>query len=422
MWKQPRSKVFVDRADQPAGSPDPFELKLIASRLRELTPAERRQQQVLRILVILLLLGTVISSAVVVGPGADVVIYPAQSQIETAAQIVADPKVTFVDMEQGIIPATISTLDVEVSASIPTTGTLDVPNSPATGKVVFTNQSPDEISVPAGTVLYSTGRDPARFKTLEDVVLAAGAGNVATVNIEAIDNAIGTRGNVEPNLIIFIEGPLNDVLAVRNPDFTRGGTVRQQGVVTNTDYNNLLPVAQDKLIQTAKANFSARMSGTQMIVPDSVQIKPGATAQTTYNAFVGDKVETLTLTIRATVQALIIDQQPAQAAARAKLARLIPEGQELVLDSLTYELGMVRAPDANGRAALVMSVSGNISARIDLDTARDRLTNVNMTDALDILNRDWLLDPLRPPEITVWPSFVNRLPILAARINVIVKE
>src|SRR5688572_10417505 len=42
-WKQPRNKVFIDRADQPEDSPDPFELKLIASRLRELTPAERRQ-------------------------------------------------------------------------------------------------------------------------------------------------------------------------------------------------------------------------------------------------------------------------------------------------------------------------------------------------------------------------------------------
>lgn len=422
VWKQPRNKVFIDRADQPTDSPDPFELKLIASRLRELTPAERRQRQVLRGLVLLLLLATIVGAAVTVGPGADVVIYPAQSQIETTAQIIADPRVTFVDMEQGIIPAVISTLEVEVSASIPTTGSLDVPNSPATGKVVFTNQTNDEIPVPAGTVVYSTGRDPARFKTLEDATIAAGVGNVATVSIEAIDNAIGTRGNVEPNLIIFIEGSLNNVLAVRNPDFTRGGTVRPQGVVTTADYNNLLPLTHDKLIQTARTNFSARLSGTQVIVPNSVQLQPGTTEQTTYSAFVGDKVETLTLTMRATVQALIIDQQPAQAAARARLARLIPEGQELVLESLTYEMGLVRPPDATGRAALVMAVSGNISARIDTDTARDRLVGIGTQDALEVLNRDWLLDPLRPPEITIWPSFFGRLPMLAARINMVVKE
>jgi hypothetical protein len=421
-WRQPRNKVFIDRADQPEDSPDPFELKLIASRLRELTPAERRQRQVSRILVILLLIATAVGTAYVVGPGAEIVIHPAQSQIETTAQIIADPRVTFVDVEQGIIPAVITTLEVEVSASIPTTGTLDVPNSPATGKVVFTNQTNDEIIVPIGTVVYSTGRNPARFQTKEDAIITAGVGNVATVNIEAIGDAIGTRGNVEPNLIIFIEGPLNDVLAVRNPDFTRGGTVRPQGVVTAEDYNNLLPLTNEKLIQTARTNFSAGLAGSQVIVPNSVQIVPGTTAQTTYSAFVGDRVETLSLTMRATMQALIIDQQPAQAAARARLARLIPEGQSLVLESLSYELGLVRPPDASGKAALVMTVAGNISARIDTDTARDRLVGVSTQDALDMLDRDWLLDPLRPPEITVWPSFFGRLPLLAARINVIIKE
>src|SRR5512143_993059 len=41
-WKHPRSKVFVDRSDRPAEAPDPYELMLTASRLRRLTPQQRR--------------------------------------------------------------------------------------------------------------------------------------------------------------------------------------------------------------------------------------------------------------------------------------------------------------------------------------------------------------------------------------------
>jgi hypothetical protein len=163
------------------------------------------------------------------------------------------------------------------------------------------------------------------------------------------------------------------------------------------------------------------LTGTQFIVPDSVQLVTGAAQETTYSAFVGDPVETLTLTIRTRVRALVVDQQPAQVAARARLARSIPDGHQLALESLTYQLGAVRQVDTSGRAAFVMVVGGNTAARIDPDAARQRLAGLVPQEALNRLNRDWLLDPLRPPQITLWPGFLERLPFLAVRISVVVK-
>src|SRR5207253_851304 len=40
-WKRPLSKVFIDRSDRPPDAPDAYELRLIASRLRPLTPQQR---------------------------------------------------------------------------------------------------------------------------------------------------------------------------------------------------------------------------------------------------------------------------------------------------------------------------------------------------------------------------------------------
>lgn len=420
-WKQPLNKVFVDRSDQPADQPNPFELGRIASRLRQLTPAERRGRALWRAGAILLILLTALGIGGLFGPGAEIVIYPAQSQIETAAQLIADPRVTFVDVEQGIVPAAVSVLELESAASIPTTGTTDVPNSLASGRVVFTNQTNDEIIIPAGTVVYGIGRDPARFETVAEATLARGVGSTAVATIRATADSSGTRGNVEPNLIIFIEGPLANIIAVRNPDFTRGGSVRPQGVVTAADYENLKPLAREKLLQVARATFAAQLTGTQFIVPDSVQIVAAAAEEATYSAFVGDPVETLTLTLRTRVRALIVDQQPAQLAARAKLARYIPNGHQLVLESLSYQLGTVRGQDASGRAVFVMSVAGSTAARIDAEGTRQRLAGMTEADALNRLNRDWLLDPLRPPQIVIWPAFMGRLPFLPARITITVK-
>ncbi|MBX3064523.1 MAG: hypothetical protein KF726_16200 [Anaerolineae bacterium] len=423
VWKQPLNKVFVERADRPEGTPDPFELRLIASRLRKLTPQERRNRLILRFGAILLLLVTLVSTAVVVLPGAEVVIHPAQSQIDDVALITADPQASAIDYDQGIIPALVQVIDVETSASIPTTGVTDVANSLASGTVIFTNQTNDEITIPAGTVVFSTGRDPARFRTINDVIVPAGVGSTANTNIQALEDTSGTKGNIEPNLIINIEGPLNDVLGVRNPDFTRGGSVRPQGIVTQADYNNLLPLARDKIRQVALTQFSARLTSGQIVVPESIQIAPGATEETTYSAFIGDPVETLTLTLRTRVRALVIDQQFARDAAFASLSRQVRLQQTRILDlnSVTYQLTAVRPPDANGRVLLTMAVSGRIYTQIDAERARQRISGSSISAAIDALNRDWVLDPLRPPEIRVFPGIFGRLPFLTTRITIVIR-
>src|SRR5262245_19952717 len=43
--KRPLNKVFVDRSDRPESAPDAYELRLIASRMREITPEQRRLQR-----------------------------------------------------------------------------------------------------------------------------------------------------------------------------------------------------------------------------------------------------------------------------------------------------------------------------------------------------------------------------------------
>ncbi|MFN8419351.1 MAG: hypothetical protein U0528_08925 [Anaerolineae bacterium] len=422
VWKQPLNKVFVERADRPEGTPDPFELRLIASRLRKLTPQERRNRLILRFGAILLLLVTLISTAVVVLPGAEVVIYPAQSQIDDVALITADPQASAIDYDQGIIPALVQVIDVETSASIPTTGVTDVANSLASGTVIFTNQTNDEITIPAGTVVFSTGRDPARFRTINDVIVPAGVGSTANTNIQALEDTSGTKGNIEPNLIINIEGPLNDVLGVRNP-ISRAAVRCVRRHRHAGGYNNLLPLARDKIRQVALTQFSARLTSGQIVVPESIQIAPGATEETTYSAFIGDPVETLTLTLRTRVRALVIDQQFARDAAFASLSRQVRLQQTRILDlnSVTYQLTAVRPPDANGRVLLTMAVSGRIYTQIDAERARQRISGSSISAAIDALNRDWVLDPLRPPEIRVFPGIFGRLPFLTTRITIVIR-
>jgi hypothetical protein len=288
--------------------------------------------------------------------------------------------------------------------------------------VLFINQCPDTILVPAGTVVFSTGIVPARFGTLQDVQVPGGFGSEASVTIRALEDSAGTRGNVEPNLIIFIEGALANVLAVRNPDFTRGGTVRPQGIVQQADYDNLLILAREKAVQTARGQLTVRLSGTQLLVPESVTLVAGAGVEITSSAFVGDPAETLTITIRTRARGIVVDQQAARAPALALLSRNKPAGQEIVLESVEVRLAGGNTPDQRGRTTFVMAATARSTTTVNIERARQRLAGVEPQQALIILSRDYVLDPLRPPEITVYPAFFGRLPLLAARINVVVRE
>ena len=418
-WKHPVNKVFVDRSDRPDNAPDPYELMLAASRLKAVTPRERERQRITRIVVASVLVLVLLVTAFIVGPSADVIVAPAQGQIDTTVRLTADPSIATVDVEAGHIPATLLVIDIQTQASIPTTSSVDVPNTLASGVVVFTNQTGTPVFVPAGTVVTSIGSRPVRFRTTADVTVEGGVGQTAEATIEATQDSGGPAGNIEANLIVNVEGPLSKSVSVRNPEATRGGTIRQQGIVTKDDADNLLILAREKIRQMSVAEFNTRLTGTQFIAADSIKLIEERPEWTSYSAFVGDPADSLTLTLRARVQALVIDEQLARQVVWANLAAKVPPGSQLsALTNNCCTRGPVQATGDRNQATFLMSAFGSVSVSINPESVRQRIAGASVHDALNILERDWLLDPRRPPQILVWPGLWGRLPVLSIRINV----
>lgn len=421
-WTKPISKVFVDRADRPDNAPDPYELMLHASRLKVLSPAQRRTRQMIRALGLVVMVVAVVSTLYLLVPGAYVSLTPAQDQINKTVSLTIDPAVTEIQVERGRIPGTLVTLDVEAQTSIRTTGQIDVPSTLASGTALFINRIESEVQIPGGTILSTPGTRPARFRTVSDAVVPKGVGKTVSVTIQATDDTAGTRGNIEPNLIINIEGDLARLLSVRNPEATQGGTVREQKLVTRADVDNLAVLAQEKLRQDALAEFARRLGSNQQPIQDSFRIINAETMQLTYSAFVGDPADTLGVTIRASVQALVVDQRAANQAALARLTADIPPGRRLILDSVAYKNGPIQYAREAGTATIVIAASGNVAAYIDVERARQRIAGLSVEAATAILNREWLLDPRQPPQINISPFFFWQLPILPARISIEVRK
>jgi hypothetical protein len=252
-----------------------------------------------------------------------------------------------------------------------------------------------------------------------------GNGNTIQVTIEAMPDTAGAVGNIEAGLISTIEGPLAQSLGVHNADPTRGGTVRQQGIVTKADSDTLLELAREKIRQTSLADFSPNLTGTQIIVPDSIKIVEERPEWLSYSAFVGDGADNLTLSMQAKVQALVIDLQLARQATLAKLATQIENGWQIVPESVnfkTFKPSDILSMDAKGQVTFYMSASANVALIIDPDRVRSQITGASVSEATNMLERNWLLDTRYPPQIKVWPEIFHRLPALPIRITITVQE
>ncbi len=423
-WRKPHSQVFLarqERAEQPLDAHDLQELRLRASRLRRLTAREQRRQRLIRNSAAILLLVVALFAAYLLLPAAEVIITPSQAQISASLPIIADPNATQIDVERGRVPAIAEFLEVEATVSIPPSGLVDVPSGRARGEVVFYNLVESAVEVPANTILSTVGVRSARFRTLVDATLAAGVGQTAKVPIEALDESLGVVGNVPAGAIVNIEGGLGRAISVRNLEPTRGGTVREQAVVTRADYDRLLVIGRAQLLQNALTEVSARLSGTQIVVPNGIRILNEGAEEVSYSALIGDQVDVLSLTIRARVQALIIDEQAARQAMLARLSREIPSGHRLLLETINYNRSPLQAADAQGRVTFLMYATASVVANVDSALLRQRLAGMSVSAALERMNRELLLDPLRPPQIALYPNLFGRLPLLPMRITITVR-
>lgn len=113
---------------------------------------------------------------------------------------------------------------------------------PNTGIVVFTNETDDEIIIPAGTELQTRGDDPITFLTTEAVVVPPTT-DVQEGTVEAPVEAtiLGRDGNVRRGLLAVIpDETLAEQVSVVNPSAMQNGLNNAYEFVGTENYRELL--------------------------------------------------------------------------------------------------------------------------------------------------------------------------------------
>jgi hypothetical protein len=167
--------------------------------------------------------------------------------------------------------------------------------------------------------------------------------------------------------------------------------------------------------------MQAKLSASQCIILQTVQIAEERSDWMTFSAQPGDAADTLSLTMRAVVEATAVDEQLGRQIVLAQLSRQVAAGQFIKPDSVVYDLGCetVSSPDpTTGNMTFSMSGQGIVSAQIDPAEIQQRLTGLSLNDSIAYLISDLPLQQGIQPQITISPDWLQNMPILPARINI----
>ncbi len=421
-WRRGRNKVFTQRHHKPADELAPEDLLPVASRVRgKRNELSRWQMFGLRLAVLFFLAIVMGITAFFLVPSAEIVITLAPQSVSVNTTLIADPNLSDIDVENGLIPASLLRAEVQTVGTLTTTGSLSLGNEFAIGVALFTNETDATVTIPDNTTLSTSAGTPILFKTIAPLTLGAGVGERGEVGIEAMPAADARSGNVDAGLINTVVGDLNGSVTVRNLAPTTGGVTRQVVIVTQEDRDRLLAIVRGQLQAVAYDEMLATLTDTQVIVIETVRIAEERNDWTTFSHDEGDATETLSLTMKAIVTALTLDDRYGRQIVFAQLSAQKPSGQILQADSFIYTRGAVS--DITPQNRVTFSAQGDVQAITQVNTQAllERIANQTPEEAMRLVRDYGRLTPQDTVEIRVSPPEFWQLPALPVRMTFIIR-
>ncbi len=383
---------------------------------RRMTPLSMKRRWVVRYLAIVLFcltLALVFVLFVVSVPGATLTVKPEIVPIQIEQLIVADPQIEQIDYGNFILPARILSVTEAWEAEVETTGSIEVPNVPARGAVLFVNLLDQEVVIPAGTRVTTSDGTTIFYQTAEAVTLANVVGSTAEVSIVAVEP--GPQGNVEANQVNRVEGALATQVEVRNLEPLTGGAFRLAPAVSEEDVARLRGQVLQFLEAVAIAEMESSLSEREFLTRDSVRVV--TILNQSFSHSVGEQASRLTLEMRAELEGTAVNTTEASGLAYESLILTVPENHSLIPESIRFESGDVVGSDEAGRVTFFMNAEAVTAVNVPLNSYLDAISGQEQEVAMLYLEEQL---PLREtPQITIWPLWFDRVPYSTSRIQTV---
>ncbi len=312
----------------------------------------------------------------------------------------------------GIIAATSVSVAVQGELSRSTSTYVSVPTEYASGSVEFTNLTSEPITIPSGTGVRTTSQPTVRFETTEVASLPAGTGATTLVEIRALE--AGRSGNVSTGSILAVEGLLGLDISVRNPEAISGGRETQRAAVSETDLTRLQQGLTQILLDDAEAALAADLGEGQVLVAESLVISRLINQQ--FDHAPGEASETVELSLHLEITGLTYMHEDLENALLLAMQGELADGIQGIPGSLEMSQDGEDTRGADGLLTLSFIASQSLYEAVDLASLAYQLQWRTPQQATSIIEEQ---DSLTIQEISIWPGWFPRLPLLAPRITIL---
>jgi hypothetical protein len=353
----------------------------------------------------------ILAIAALLVPNAEIELNPTIHQDSVTIPVLASPEIQSVNLS-GEVPSSWFPVIVEGRETLPSSGTISIPNLFASGQVTFSNLTDQAIMIPEGTVVSTVSPDIIRFATTRRGNVPAGIDQRINLPIRAMNP--GTEGNVKAESIIAIEGSLGLDLRVSNQNPTVGGSDRIAPAPTSEDFQELYNQLARSLRQTAMDEITKGLQTDDFLLPTTLSVEN--TLVETYNPPEIQPADQLELTLQMEFRAMVVSYEDLRALSLLVLEANRPKNHIYVKDTL--EIIQDTAPMITNR----QEVKWNIQARWMLQPIINETEVLNTVFGLPPNQAEARLsgkfDLASTARVNLHPEWWPRLPVLPFRITV----
>ena len=300
---------------------------------------------------------------------------------------------------------------------IPTTGARYEPDGTASGKVLITNATLQDVTIPAGTALQGT--NGTTYYTQQSVGIPAadpfGSLSFGSGSVGIAAATPGEDGNTDAG---SITGQLAAGIYFKNQDAVTGGTVKKISVVSQADIDALTQAATADLKDRAPKELAQALDPALSMVPDSQK----ATDPTfTYSLKAGQDGEAVSIHASQTVSAEQYDPTKLNQLAKDEAARLLAAKagpDEIILgdtvtigDPVALPGGLSFSRHATARTRAVISDD-------EQKALEKQLAGSSVSDAEAIISG---MSDVKSHDVAIKPSWLpRRMPEVLSHIKIVV--
>ncbi|MDF1515631.1 MAG: baseplate J/gp47 family protein [Anaerolineae bacterium] len=357
---------------------------------------------------------TVLVTAFLAIPSAEIILYPENYSYSRVVQVSVDPQTEIVNLQQGVIPAIRIGDEFNGYAEVATTGRGFAFSGTAEGRVLFTNLLGQEYRVPANTVVRtSSGSFPVRYATTQDAIIPAfGQAEAPVIALED-----GPRGNVDAYQVNLVEGVVGFAVRVTNPSPITGAESTTVNIVAEDDRTRVWAAATEQVLaiaynglQELAAAEPGRFLPNQTLV---IQASP----KVAYTHVVGEQTDILGLSLNLLITGYAVDVADTQAVALRELSEQLPDNASLT--DARFEYGEAAEEEVGGGAfSFYVTAYGYSTAHISTSQVEKLILGKPIEDAVSVMQNTLPLS--RAPEVTVSPEWFTYIPRLPIRVNIAV--